>query len=115
VRRLPAYPAAQCGARDVPEVLASEAAVVESADSKVNGTVTAKSAPDKGARNGHRASSPRARCLDVAATAIFLGVQRRTVWRLVEKKTLRPIRLPGMRKVLFDVLDLEALILEAKS
>jgi hypothetical protein len=41
-------------------------------------------------------------------------VNRRTVWRLVEHKTLRPIRLPGMRKVLFDVLELERVIEDAK-
>jgi excisionase family DNA binding protein len=95
--------------------LVLEDVVADSALSKVDSKALAKSAPDKGARNGHRASNPRARCLDVAATAEFLGVKRRTVWRLVDRKTLRPIRLPGMRKVLFDLLDLEALIQEAKA
>lgn len=94
--------------------LVLEDTVADSTLSKVDSKATAKSSPDIGSRNGHRASNPRARCLDVAATAEFLGVTRRTVWRLVDKKTLRPIRLPGMRKVLFDVMDLEALIQEAK-
>ncbi len=90
-----------------------EESTAGSAPSKADRPI-ARAALEKGSRTDHRATNPRARCLDVAATAVFLGVQRRTVWRLVEKKTLRPIRLPGMRKVLFDVLDLEALILEAK-
>jgi excisionase family DNA binding protein len=94
--------------------LVIEGAVADLALSKVDSKAMAKSAPDKGSRNGHRASNPRARCLDVAKTAEFLGVNRRTVWRLVEHKTLRPIRLPGMRKVLFDLLELERVIEDAK-
>ncbi len=58
--------------------------------------------------------NPGARCLDVRATVEFLGVSRRAVWRLVDRGTLRPIRLPGLRKCLFDIMDLEALIQEGK-
>ena len=91
-----------------------EESTAESASSKADRKAIARAALEKGSRSDHRATNPRARCLDVAATAVFLGVNRRTVWRLVEHGTLRPIRLPGMRKVLFDVLELELVIEAAK-
>jgi len=55
-----------------------------------------------------------ARCLDVAATAEFLCITPRSVWRLVAKGTLRPLHVPGLRKRLFDRHDLEDLIAELK-
>ena len=55
--------------------------------SKVRGKVSSKSLSDKRFRNDHRVSKPMARCLDVSATAHFLGVNRRSVWRLVDRGT----------------------------
>src|SRR5262245_21611215 len=43
-------------------------------------------------------------------TTEYLGVSVRSVWRLVEAGHLHPIRLPGLRRVAFDVRELDALI-----
>jgi excisionase family DNA binding protein len=42
--------------------------------------------------------------------AEYLGVSMRSVWRLVDAGHLRPVRLPGLRCVAFDVRELDALI-----
>jgi excisionase family DNA binding protein len=43
-------------------------------------------------------------------TAEYLGVSVRSVWRLVDAGHLHPVRLPGLRRVGFDVRELDALI-----
>lgn len=57
---------------------------------------------------------PAGRCLDLGAASGYLGLAPRTVWRMVEKGTLRPIRFPKVRKVLFDRADLDALVEASK-
>ena len=44
-----------------------------------------------------------------------LRVSRRTVYALRLRRDLRPIGLPGVRKVLFDAADVEALIQSGKA
>jgi len=51
-----------------------------------------------------------ARLLAVKASAVYLGVSVRSLWRLVDAQQLRPVRLPGLRRVAFDVRELDALI-----
>jgi len=73
-----------------------------------------KSARGKGDAAGDWVLNPNARCLDIDKSGIYLGVSRRAVWRLVARGTLRAIRLPGLRKVLIDRLELECAIEEGK-
>jgi hypothetical protein len=40
----------------------------------------------------------------------YLGVTTRTLDRLSDRGLLRPIRLPGLRRVFFDRVDLDALV-----
>jgi hypothetical protein len=42
--------------------------------------------------------------------ADYLGVSVRSLWRLVDAGHLHPIRLPGLRRVAFDVRELDALV-----
>jgi excisionase family DNA binding protein len=67
-----------------------------------------------GSNGAHWVLNPTRRALDVPATAEYLGVKRRTVFRLMESGELRPVRLPGVRRLLFDKHDLDALIEKAK-
>jgi len=48
--------------------------------------------------------------LAVPAGAKYLGVSVRSLWRLVDAGHLHPVRLPGLRRVAFDVRELDALI-----
>ena len=73
-----------------------------------------KGALCKGQGSDRWVADPKVRCFDIQATATFLGVSRRAVWRLVERGTLRPIRLQGLRKVLIDRLEIERVIDEGK-
>jgi excisionase family DNA binding protein len=50
------------------------------------------------------------RLLPVQVAATYLGVSSRSVWRLVDAGHLHPVRLPGVRRVAFDVRELDALI-----
>jgi hypothetical protein len=52
----------------------------------------------------------RPRLLSREATAVYLSTTARTVDRLVDKGLLSPVRLPGLRRVFFDRLDLDALV-----
>lgn len=54
------------------------------------------------------------RLLGVEEAALFLGVTARSLYRLVDKGMLRPVRLPGFRRTFFDRRDLEALVQSAK-
>jgi excisionase family DNA binding protein len=53
---------------------------------------------------------PAERLLPVPRAARYLGISVRSLWRLVDDDRLRPVRLPGLRRVAFDVRDLDALI-----
>jgi excisionase family DNA binding protein len=50
----------------------------------------------------------------VRPSAAYLGVSVRSVWRLVDSGHLRPVRLPGVRRVAFDVREMDALIEASK-
>ena len=50
------------------------------------------------------------RLLPVKGSATYLGVSVRSLWRLVDALQLHPVRLPGLRRVAFDVRELDALI-----
>ncbi len=54
------------------------------------------------------------RLLGVEEAALFLGVTARSLYRLVDKGMLTPVRLPGFRRTFFDRRDLEALVKSAK-
>jgi len=49
-----------------------------------------------------------------AGAVEYLGVSVRSVCRLVDAGHLHPIRLPGLRRVAFDVRELDALIEESR-
>jgi excisionase family DNA binding protein len=53
---------------------------------------------------------PAARLVDVAGAARYLGVSRRSVFRMLEAGALSPVRLPGVRALRLDVRDLERLV-----
>ena len=44
----------------------------------------------------------------------YVGLASRSLTRLVERGVLTPVVIPGMRRVLFDRCDLDALIQAAK-
>jgi hypothetical protein len=53
---------------------------------------------------------PKPRSLSREGTAAYLGTTARTVDRLVGKGLLMPIRLPGLHRVFFDRLDVDAFV-----
>jgi excisionase family DNA binding protein len=53
---------------------------------------------------------PVARLVDVAGAARYLGVSRRSVFRMLEAGALSPVRLPGVRALRLDVRDLERIV-----
>jgi hypothetical protein len=53
---------------------------------------------------------PEARLLGREAAATYLDMTTRSLDRLVGKGLLRPIRIAGMKRVLFDRADLDAII-----
>lgn len=60
-----------------------------------------------GSENGKRG-------LTVPEAAKFLGVSRNTIWRMLEKGTLKKVVLPGVDRVLLDVNDLNDLFTQSK-
>ncbi len=54
------------------------------------------------------------RLLGVADAAAYLGVSARAVWRLLGQGALQRVELPGTRRVLLDVEDLNALVEASK-
>lgn len=74
-----------------------------------NPAETAASTPERWVTN------PMLRCLDVEETARYLGIRRRSVWSLVQAGRLRVVRLPGIRRALFDRVDLDKLIEAGKA
>ena len=81
------------------------------AQGAVNGT---HRAPVSSATSTTRAATSPATCparlLAVKASAVYLGVCVRTIWNLVDLGHLHPVRLPGLRRVAFDIHELEALV-----
>jgi excisionase family DNA binding protein len=61
---------------------------------------------------GHQVKRKRraSRLVGRPQAAGYLNVTPRTVDRLVARGLLNPIRLPGIRRTLFDRVDLDALI-----
>jgi hypothetical protein len=53
---------------------------------------------------------PEARLIGREAAATYLDMTTRSLDRLVGKGLLRPIKIPGLRRVMFDRADLDALI-----
>ena len=60
-------------------------------------TLPARLLPVKGRKGG-------------VGAAAYLGVSVRSLWRLVDAGHLHPVRLPGLRRVAFDVRELDRLI-----
>jgi hypothetical protein len=50
------------------------------------------------------------RLLSREATAAYLGTTARTVDRLMGKGLLTPVRLPGLRRVFFDRVEVDAFV-----
>ncbi len=53
---------------------------------------------------------PEARLVGREAAATYLDMTTRSLDRLVGKGLLRPVRLPGLRRIMFDLQDLGKLI-----
>jgi hypothetical protein len=53
---------------------------------------------------------PKPRSLSREGTAAYLGTTALTVDRLVGKGLLMPIRLPGLRRLFFDRMDVDAFV-----
>ncbi len=76
---------------------------------------SAPTAPASGAaetRDFAAALLPRG--LPMRAAAAYSGLPERTLWRLVAAGRLRPIRVPGCRRVLLDRADLDRLLESCK-
>ncbi len=59
--------------------------------------------------------SPPRRLLDLEAGAMYLGISARTLRALIATRHVKPVKLPGVRRALVDVRDLDALIEGAKA
>lgn len=66
------------------------------ANDAANPTVFANALPPRG--------------LPIIDAATYSGIPERALWRLISTGALRPIRLPGMRRVLLDRADLDRLL-----
>jgi excisionase family DNA binding protein len=55
------------------------------------------------------------RLLGLKEAAMYLGVTPRSVYRLVAEGLLTPVRLPGIRRTLFDRRNLEDLVVMARA
>jgi excisionase family DNA binding protein len=55
------------------------------------------------------------RLLGVNATASYLNVTEQTIRRLMARGVLTPVRLPAVRRILFDRQDLDRLIESGKT
>jgi excisionase family DNA binding protein len=54
------------------------------------------------------------RLLDFDAAANYLNVNRQTIRRLIARGVLQPVRIPTLRRILFDRQDLDSLIESGK-
>ncbi len=59
--------------------------------------------------------NPEARLVGREAAASYLDVTTRSLDRLVGKGLLQPVKIPGLRRVMFDRADLDALINAGKA
>jgi excisionase family DNA binding protein len=50
------------------------------------------------------------RLCGIKRAATYLDITPRSIYRLVDRGIIKPIRLPGMRRTLFDKRDLDALV-----
>jgi excisionase family DNA binding protein len=55
-----------------------------------------------------------ARLLGRQAAADYLGINLRSLERLVSANKLAPVRLPGVRRILFERTDLDRLVVGGK-
>jgi hypothetical protein len=56
------------------------------------------------------ANSLPPRGLPITDAATYSGIPERALWRLISAGALRPIRLPGVRRLLLDRADLDRLL-----
>ena len=62
------------------------------------------------APDGHFATTLPPRGLPLALAAQYSGIPVRRLWTYIAEGRLRPIRPPGMRRVLLDRVDVDALL-----
>jgi len=55
------------------------------------------------------------RLVGLEDAAGYIGLTRRSVHRLVQRRLLTPVRLPGFRRTLFDRRDLDAFVDAARA
>jgi excisionase family DNA binding protein len=58
--------------------------------------------------------APYNRLLNFQDAAAYMGVRSQTIRRLIERGALTPVKLPLVRRVLFDRCDLDRLIEDGK-
>lgn len=64
--------------------------------------------------NGHFATTVLPQALPIVAAAQYSGIPVRRLWAYIAQGRLRPIRPPGMRRVLLDRRDLDELLEASK-
>jgi excisionase family DNA binding protein len=47
------------------------------------------------------------RLMSIEAAAVYYGITQRSIYNLIGRGLLKPIRLPGLRRVFFDRTDLD--------
>ncbi|MGH8064541.1 MAG: helix-turn-helix transcriptional regulator [Candidatus Entotheonellia bacterium] len=57
---------------------------------------------------------PQPRLWDLETAAQYLAITPKSLQRLVQLGQLKPVKLPGIRRTLFDREDLDALVTAAK-
>jgi hypothetical protein len=60
-------------------------------------------------------ASPQRRLLSFTSSAEYCGVTMQTIRRLMDRGALTPVRLPEVRRILFDKQDLDRLIERGKA
>lgn len=60
-------------------------------------------------------ASPQRRLLSFNSSAEYCGVTQQTIRRLMARGVLTPVRLPEVRRILFDKEDLDRLITDGKA
>ena len=54
------------------------------------------------------------RLLGLDGAAIYLNITPRSIYRLIDRGIIRPVRIPGVRRTLFDKHDLDTLVESGK-
>jgi excisionase family DNA binding protein len=62
-----------------------------------------------------RVEAAEPRLLGLERAADYLDITQRSLYRLMERGIINPVRLPGVRRTLFDKHDLDALVESRKS